>query len=171
MPVVNVATGETPAAHADSWVRLAEGEAPAANAQVIVPFARFKTEHEQLFAKAGAVGVEIGGADQVEELVPWLSRLGLIVLQFGVFKDGRLFTSARLLRERFHFKGDLRAAGDFLPDQAIFMLRSGVSSLEVGEKFSLDTLARVINAYSLRYQRALDAQPVIVDQRLRGNGS
>jgi uncharacterized protein (DUF934 family) len=171
MAVVNLAPGKTPAVQADSWTVLADGEAPKAGAQVIVPFARFKAEADALFAGAGAVGVEIGGADQVEDLEAWAPRLKLIVLKFGVFKDGRLFTSARILRERLGFVGDLRATGDFIPDQAIFLLRSGVTSLEIGENFSLETLARVVKAYSVRYQRALDPQPVIVDQRLKGNGA
>jgi len=171
MAVLNLAPGETPAVRPDAWVRLADDEAPVAGAHVIVPFARFKTEHNALLAKAAAVGVAIGGADAVEDLAPWVAQLQLVLLQFGVFKDGRLFTSARLLRERFGFRGDLRATGDFLPDQAIFLLRSGVTSLEVAETFSVETLARVVRAYSVRYQRALDSQPVIVDQRQQGNGA
>jgi uncharacterized protein (DUF934 family) len=171
MAVVNLILGQTPVAERDTWVRLAEGEIPAVGAKVIVPFARFKADHAALLAGAAAVAVEIGGADRVEDLAPWVPQLPLIVLKFGVFKDGRLFTSARLLRERFGFRGDLRATGDFLPDQAIFLVRSGVNSLEIDEKFSLVTLARVFKAYSVRYQRALDPQPVIVDQRLQGNGA
>lgn len=171
MAVLNLAPGETPVARPDPWVLLADGEAPTVGAHVIVPFARFKVEHNELLAKAAAVGVAIGGADVVEELAPWVARLQLVLLQFGVFKDGRLFTSARLLRERFGFRGDLRATGDFIPDQAVFLLRSGVTSLEVGEAFPVETLARVVRAYSVRYQRALDPQPVIIDQRLQGNGA
>lgn len=171
MAVVSLAVGQTPAVLADSWRSLADGEAPRAGAQVIVPFARFKAEADTLFSAAGGVGVEIGGADRVEDLEKWAPRLKLVVLRFGVFKDGRLFTSARILRERLGFTGDLRATGDFLPDQAIFLLRSGVTSLEIGENFSVETLARVVKAYSVRYQRALDPQPVIVDQRLQGNGA
>ncbi len=171
MAVLSLKVGETPAARPDSWVRLAEGEAASAGRQVIVPFARFKAEADALFASGSDIGVEIGGADAVEDLSAHTSRLKLVQLHFGVFKDGRLFTSARLLRERFGFKGDLRATGEFLPDQVVFLLRSGVSTLEVDEKFPLETLTRVMRAYSVRYQRALDPQPVIVDQRLQGNSA
>jgi uncharacterized protein (DUF934 family) len=170
MAVLSIAAGETPSIRPDSWAPLAEGEVPARGARVIVPFARFLAEADALFATGADLGVEIGGADKVEDLAPWTGKLKLVMLKFGVFKDGRLFTSARLLRERFGFKGDLRVTGDFLPDQVIFLLRSGVSTLEVGEHFSIETLKRVIKAYSVRYQRALDPQPVIVDQRLQGNG-
>jgi uncharacterized protein (DUF934 family) len=171
MPVLSLAPGEAPKAQPDTWLRLADDAQADAGARVIVSFARLKAEGDALFAAASAVGVEIGGADKVEELAAWTARLGIVVLKFGIFKDGRLFTSARLLRERLGFRGDLRATGDFLPDQAIFLLRSGVTSLEVDEKFSVETLARVVRAYSVRYQRALDPQPVILDQRLKGNGS
>jgi uncharacterized protein (DUF934 family) len=171
MAVVNLTFGQAPVVQPDTWIRLADDQVSAVDAKVIVSFGRFKTDNNALLSSAGAVGVEIGGADRVEDLAPWAPQLPLIVLKFGVFKDGRLFTSARLLRERLGFKGELRATGDFLPDQAIFLVRSGVNSLEIDEKFSLETLARVFKAYSVRYQRALDPQPVIVDQRLQGNGA
>ncbi len=171
MRVLSITVGETPSVRPDNWTLLGEGETPTAGKQVVVPFARFKTEADALFATGADIGLEIGGADQVEDIAAWTGKLKLVVLKFGVFKDGRLFTSARLLRERFGFKGDLRAAGDFMPDQVVFLLRSGVTTLEIDEKFSIETLARVMKAYSVRYQRALDPQPVIVDQRLQGNGA
>jgi uncharacterized protein (DUF934 family) len=170
MAVLNLAWGGTAAVSSDPWVTVADGDA-VPKARVIVPIARFKAEAGAILAAAVAVGVEISGADRVEDLAPWTDKLALVVLRFGFFKDGRLFTSARLLRERLKFRGELRATGDFLPDQVLFLLRSGVNTLEVADNFPLETLNRVLKAYSVRYQRALDDQPVIVDQRLKGNGA
>jgi uncharacterized protein (DUF934 family) len=164
MPVLNIAVGSDPAPTNDNWVRLADGAAPNATDRVIVPFARLKGGDNQIFG-AAAVGVEMGGADQVEDLKPWIDRLGIVVLRFATFKDGRLFTSARMLRQRLGFKGDVRAAGDFLPDQTAFLLRTGVSSLEVSDTFPVDAAARSARAYSVRYQHAADSQTVAYDER------
>ena len=164
MPVLKIAIGSEPAPTNDNWVRLPDDAAPNAGDRVIVPFARLKGGDNQIFG-AAAVGVEMGGADQVEELQPWLDRLGIVVLRFATFKDGRLFTSARMLRQRMGFTGDVRAAGDFLPDQTAFLLRTGVSSMEVSDTFSVEAAARSARAYSVRYQPAVDGRPVAYNER------
>ncbi len=164
MPVLNIAVVADPAPTNDNWVRLADDAAPGASDRVIVPFARLKGGDNQIFG-AAAVGVEMGGADQVEDLKPWLDRLGIVVLRFATFKDGRLFTSARMLRQRLGFKGEVRAAGDFLPDQTAFLLRTGVSSLEVSDTFSVEAAARSARAYSVRYQHAVDNRTAAYDER------
>ena len=166
MPVIEITVGKDPAPVNDNWLRLADDAAPKAEDKVIVPFARLKAGDNQIFAAAG-VGVELTGGDAVEDLKPWIDRLGLVVLRFGTFKDGRLFTSARMLRQRLKFTGDIRAAGDFLPDQVVFMLRTGVSSLEVTDTFPLEAAKRSARAYSVRYQHAADTQPVAYDERAR----
>lgn len=166
MRVIEIGIGKEPAPVNDNWVRLADDSAPKAADKVIVPFARLKAGDNQVFG-AASVGVEIGGADAVEDLKPWLDRLGLVVLRFATFKDGRLFTSARMLRQRLKFEGELRAAGDFLPDQVAFLMRTGVTSLEVGESFSLDAARRSAHAYSVRYQHAVDDGPVAYEERVR----
>lgn len=164
MPVLSIAIGSDPAPINDNWVRLADDAAPSATDRVIVPFARLKGGDNQIFT-AAAVGVEMGGADQVEDLKPWIDRLGIVVLRFATFKDGRLFTSARMLRQRLNFKGEVRAAGDFLPDQTAFLLRTGVSSLEVSDTFSVEAAASSARAYSVRYQHAADNRTVAYDER------
>jgi uncharacterized protein (DUF934 family) len=168
MAVISLVPDRDPVPTNDNWVRLADGESPAADGHVIVPFARLKGGDNQVFA-AAAVGVEIGGADPVEELKPWLDRLGVVVLRFATFKDGRLFTAARLLRQRLGYRGDVRAAGDFLPDQTAFLLRSGVTSMEVGDRFPLDAAVRSARAYTVRYQPAVDPRPTAPALRSRGH--
>ena len=166
MPVVSIRLGERPAPKHDAWVRLADDALPTADERIIVSLARLKSGDNGIFG-AAAVGVELDGADAVEDLAPWLSRLSLVALRVATFKDGRLFTSARLLRQRYKFVGEVRAAGDFLPDQAVFLARAGVDTLEVTEDFALDAAANSLKAFSVRYQHSSDALPVAADQRLR----
>ena len=69
--------------------------------------------------------------EPVHTLEPYLWRLSLIALAFPKFHDGRSYSAARLLRERYHFRGELRAVGDVLQDQIPLMRRCGIDSFEV----------------------------------------
>lgn len=146
---------------ADSWAHLVDDQAPAAGSAVIVSFARLKNEHNSLFSAAGKVGVEVSGDVKLEELEPFLPRLGLIVVRMNNMRDGRLFSIGRMLRENYRYGADMRAAGDLIPDQMLFLLRCGFTSFEVKDGFPIDSLKRSVAAYTHWYQRvAASATPV-----------
>jgi phosphoadenosine phosphosulfate reductase len=74
---------------------------------------------------------------------------GPIAISFPSFTDGRGFSLARLLRERYGFKGEIRAVGHLIPDQGQFLLRSGFDTVEIADpdtadvwKFSLERIGR-----------------------------
>ena len=90
------------------------------------------------------------------ELAPYLPHLSLIALEFPVFRDGRAFTQGRLLRERHGFKGEIRATGDVLRDQFLFMVRAGFDAFEVKKASDADAFAKVLRELTLRYQPAAD---------------
>jgi len=150
---------------AEKWTTLADDAPPPKGASVIVSFARLKNEHNSLFSAAGAVGVEVAGDVNLDELEPFLPRLGVIVIRMTAMRDGRLFSVGRLLRERYGYGADLRAAGPFIPDQVLFMLRCGFTSFELDDKFSIDTLKRSVAAYSAWYQRATDRATTVAEMR------
>lgn len=89
-----------------------------------------------------------------------VSELDLIVLSFPAYKDGRAYTQARTLRERFGFAGDIRACGDVLRDQVQFMARCGFSSFELGESANLEGYEQSLGDFSLFYQPAPAGIPV-----------
>ncbi len=150
----------------DGWQRLADDEAVKTGASALVSFQRLKNEHNALFAEAAAVGVEIGGDVTLEELEPFLPRLGLIVVRFAFMRDGRPFSVGRLLRERYGYTRDLRAVGDFIPDQVLFLLRCGFNSFEVGPNFSADALKHGVAAYTVWYQRGVERNQTVAEMRL-----
>lgn len=76
------------------------------------------------------LGVRVEPGEDITPLIPSLDRLSLIALDFPVFNDGRSYSKAQLLRSQ-GFKGELRAVGDVLIDQAALMLRAGFDTLEV----------------------------------------
>lgn len=150
----------------DGWERLADDAAVKAGASVLVSFQRLKNEHNALFAEAGAVGVEIAGDVELEDLEPFLPRLGLVVVRFAFMRDGRPFSIGRLLRERYGYTRDLRAVGDFIPDQVLFLLRCGFNSFEVGANFSAEALKHAVAAYTVWYQRGVERNQTVAEIRL-----
>ena len=81
--------------------------------------------------RAGKTGVIWPNNRDVDDLVPYLDRLAAVALVFPTFRDGRAYSQARLLRERHGYRGELRATGQVLRDQFVFMLRAGFDAFEV----------------------------------------
>ena len=74
-----------------------------------------------MLARAGKLGVIWPNNRDVDDLVPYLDRLAAVALVFPSFRDGRAYSQARLLRERHGYEGELRATGQVLRDQFVFM--------------------------------------------------
>jgi uncharacterized protein (DUF934 family) len=116
----------------DEWIRLASGDAiPSAGAKILVARSALLADADRYLAHGGGLGVEVAAGESVAELEPFLRRLDLIALIFPKFSDGRSYSAARLLRERFGYLGELRAAGDVLADQIPLMRRCGITSFDV----------------------------------------
>ena len=115
----------------DQYVRV-EDDAPLPDGvPVLLTAARFLADARDLVERDAPVGVIWPNDRRVTELAPWIDRLALIALVFPKFKDGRAYSQARLLRERYAFRGELRATGEVLRDQFQFLLRSGFDAFEV----------------------------------------
>jgi uncharacterized protein (DUF934 family) len=111
--------------------------------------------------------VSLGNTDPVEDLAPDVGRLRLIVLDFPKFSDGRAYSQARLLRGRLGYTGELRASGNVLQDQALFMLRCGFDSFDSEQKGFGEALARARGLFSVVYQPAEDDRETAALLRLR----
>jgi uncharacterized protein (DUF934 family) len=129
-----------------------------AGAAVLVTLETLHADDGSLFAGNRIVGVEVNGEIEPDQLADHLTRLSLIIIRFPVFKDGRGFTLARLLRERYGFSGELRAAGDILPDQLQFLLRVGFSTFEFPDTVAPDHIQNALNRFSVWFQAAADSR-------------
>jgi uncharacterized protein (DUF934 family) len=155
----------------DRYLRVLD-DAPVPNdTAVIVPAARFLADAAELGAREAPTGVLWPNNRRVAELAPHLDRLALVALVFPSFKDGRAYSQARLLREQLHFRGELRATGDVLRDQFLFLLRSGFDAFEVKKPADVPAFAGAIARYSIFYQPAGDGQVSALRQRLVGVAS
>jgi len=149
----------------DPWQKL-DDEAPVpADGMVLVSFARWREARAALLARGGPVGVALANTDPVEALASDTARLDLIVLNFPKFSDGRAYSQARLLRERLGYQGELRATGNVLQDQALFMLRCGFDSFESEQKGFGEALARARTLFSVVYQPAEDGHATAAQLR------
>ena len=124
----------------DSWIFVAESASAPPERPIIVSLGRWLAERPMLEARSKPVGVAVeAGADARAHLAD-LAACPLVALAFAKFADGRAFSYARMLRDRFGFRGELRAVGDVLIDEIPLMLRCGFDSFEVTNPPTLDAL-------------------------------
>ena len=132
---------------------------------VIISLARFQTDGEALLGEGRQVGVRVASDGEVEALAYDLPRIAVVALEFPKFRDGRAFTSARLLRERLTYKGEVRAVGEVLRIQAGFMVRCGFDAFEPADGSTVEDWERATQRFRHVYQRAADGRsPVFVER-------
>jgi uncharacterized protein (DUF934 family) len=141
---------------ADPWTLVADGEALPADGPVIVSLARFRAEREVLAARGKPLGVRLKSSELAKEIAADVGSLSLIALEFPSFRDGRAYSTARILRERLGFRGELRAVGDVLRDQFLFMLRCGFDAFEVADEKAVEGWRKAIAEFTVFYQPATD---------------
>jgi uncharacterized protein (DUF934 family) len=89
-----------------------------------------------------------------------------VALVFPNFRDGRAYSQARLLRERYGFRGELRATGEVLRDQFLFLVRAGFDAFEVKKDVDVAAFAAAVARYSVFYQPTADGRPSALRARL-----
>jgi phosphoadenosine phosphosulfate reductase len=114
----------------DAWAR-ADATSTLPDGAVILPKKRWLAERGALGGRDGPLGLLVAAGETVDDFAGDLSRFALIALDFPKFSDGRAFSTARLLREKHGYAGELRAVGNVLADQIPFMRRVGFDTFEV----------------------------------------
>lgn len=115
---------------ADAYTLVGDADALPDGA-IIVSLKRFLAEKEDLAARNTPLGVLLQPADKIELLAGDIPSLPVLALAFPKFGDGRAFSLARIARERYGFKGELRAVGDILFDRVAYMIRCGFDALDI----------------------------------------
>jgi uncharacterized protein (DUF934 family) len=150
----------------DLFVHIAEGAELPGDGAILVPAARFLEDPEAMLKRAGKVGVIWPNNRDLDDLVPYLDRLAAVALVFPTFRDGRAYSQARLLRERHGYDGELRATGQVLRDQFVFMSRAGFDAFEVKKDSDALAFEETIKRYSVFYQPTADGRFTALRQRL-----
>jgi uncharacterized protein (DUF934 family) len=97
-------------------------------------------------------GVTVANTVDIETLAPDLPRIGLVVLHFPKWVDGRAYTQARLLRTRFRYTGSIRATGDVLVDMVPLLARTGFSQAQLRADQKLEAAERALGFFPGHYQ-------------------
>ena len=140
-------------------------DVPLPMGDVIISLTRFQTEGDRLLSEGRAVGVRLKSDEEAEALAYDLPRLSVVALEFPKFRDGRPYSNARILRERYGFTGEVRAVGDVLREQAMFMLRCGFDAFEPADGSGAQQWEAVTRRFRHVYQRAADdREPAFVER-------
>ncbi|HTO80234.1 MAG TPA: DUF934 domain-containing protein [Methylocystis sp.] len=151
----------------DSWRRLADEESLPRGGNCIVSETRLVEAASELPPQA-PLGVLLGNTADPAKLAPYLSRLALVAIAFPAHGDGRGFSLAWLLR-RAGFKGELRASGRLIADQATHALRCGFDTIEIASDIAsrqdeAQWLAAA-SAYGAFYQQGYASRETILEDR------
>ena len=125
---------------ADDWRKVDAGEAAPAAGHVIFTLDWWKQERHVYDGSNVAIGVQIEPGTELSEIAEDLPRLAMVAVSFPKFGDGRGYSLACLLRERYGFKGEIRAVGDVLLDQIQPMQRCGIDSFDISDANTLKAL-------------------------------
>jgi uncharacterized protein (DUF934 family) len=140
----------------DGWELLPAGAPIPASGDVIVPldvWAEWIKNPDP--ARLGQVGVLLR-SDELPQQIVALERAPLVAIEFPKFVDGRGYSSARLLRDRLGYTGELRAVGDVLHDQLFYMSRVGFNSFALKAGKDIEGALSAFNDFSVAYQAAAD---------------
>jgi uncharacterized protein (DUF934 family) len=132
---------------------------------VIISLSRFRREGGPMLDDGRLLGVQLEAEEAVEDLVYDLPRLAVVALNFPKFRNGVHYSSARLLRERYHFAGEIRAVGDVTVEQGQHMVRCGIDAFAPADGTGPEAWTRAANKYRHVYQKgADDREPAFVER-------
>jgi uncharacterized protein (DUF934 family) len=138
----------------DGFLHVPDGNDLPPSGDVIVSLDRYRELRSALQGRK--VGVQLRSDQEPKLVADLLPDLALVAVEFPGFKDGRGYTTARLLRDRFNYKGEIRAVGDVLRDQLYFMERCGFDAFELKPGKDIDGALKAFQEFSVTYQGATD---------------
>lgn len=141
----------------DGNLELPEGPA-------IVPLTWWLEHHDQLGSRDD-IGILFDSSDEPETLGEQCQSVPIIAVNFPMFTDGRGYSIARLLRERYHFPNELRAIGDVLLDQLFYMKRCGFDSFKVRADKDITKARACLATFGDSYQAAFDQKEPLFRRR------
>lgn len=123
---------------------------------ILVSVSQWQEQHDELANHPGALGVWIDSHEEIEGFAESIKQLPVIAINFPKFADGRGFSIARLLRERYDYRGEIRAVGQIIRDQLFLMQRCGFNGFVFGPDVDLEEARKSLQDFSDAYQVAVD---------------
>jgi uncharacterized protein (DUF934 family) len=152
----------------DNWQLLEAGSDGALplGSDVIVPLERWLRERDTLLSRKGEIGVWLETDADPAALAPDLACLKLIAIRFAKSTDGRGYSLARLLRERYGYSGELRATGEVLRDQLYYLSRCGFDAFALRADQNAAQALAAFDDFSEAYQASVERPAPLFRRRL-----
>jgi phosphoadenosine phosphosulfate reductase len=126
----------------NEW-RVLPDDAPVPESEkVVISLKRWRAERAALAARNAPLGLVIAAGDKWDDVVGDLPRFPVIMVTIPKYADGRAFSIARLLRERDHYQGEIRATGTYIIDQVPFMMRVGIDAFETSDPVLINAVEK-----------------------------
>jgi uncharacterized protein (DUF934 family) len=135
----------------DNWLHL-DDDAELVAGNVTVSKARWLSDKDSLVKHDGQLGLRLKNDDSLQEIAADLKYFSLVALNFPAFTDGRSYSLARLLRDRYDYQGEIRAQGDILHDQLFYLTQCGFTSFEMVNENRLVQAIAAFDDFSESYQ-------------------
>jgi uncharacterized protein (DUF934 family) len=152
----------------DDYLAIDDEATPPDTGKIIVSLARWQKDGETLRKLALEVGVRIPNTAEMPAIWPQLKDCNLVALEFPAFGDGRAYSQALLLRQRYRFTGDIRATGAaVVRDQIHNMMRTGINSFLLRSDQDAKACLDAYHDFTLAYQNGADSATQTVLQKRR----
>lgn len=151
----------------DTWILVGDDEKIPVEEPIIISLNRWHIDFKELSKRNAPLGIRLGSDQPPSEIEDDLSAFDVVALDFPEFMDGRAYSYARLLRERYRFGGEIRAVGNVLRDQLDLMHRCGFDSFEVADAKTAEKWLDAITEIDTVYQPTADGSETAMSKRLR----
>ncbi len=139
----------------DNWQHIGDDQG-LVDGNITISVCRLQQNGEELFNHKGKLGVRLVPSDTLDGIADRIAQLDLVELHFPDLADGRLFSLAWLLRNRYQYQGEIRATGNYLPEQVFYLSRVGVNSYLPAKSEDLDVTLTNLKDFSVKYQPSVN---------------
>ena len=98
----------------------------------------------------------LGPADDPAAIAEHLGEIDVVAIDFPQFTDGRGYSIARLLRERYGYMGEIRAVGEVLRDNLFYLSRCGFDSFALSDESTAEEALAHLSTFSDAYQASVE---------------
>lgn len=151
---------------ANDWILVEDDDALPPDGKALISLKRWQEQKAQLEQRNAPLGLSLPNTAAPEELNGDVHRFALITLNFPKFSDGRAYSQARVLREQLGYQGELRATGQVLRDQLLYMHRSGFDAFEIDRPDAEKVFKAALGEMTVFYQPTGDDRATALQQRL-----
>lgn len=123
---------------------------------VLVDLDTLLAHSDQVLAHSGRKGVQLKPDQFAEAIAGIASQLDLVAVEFPAFADGRGYSTAYLLRQRYGYKGELRAVGDIFKDTLFYQKRVGFDAFAIRDDKNAEIALKGLEDFSEVYHASAD---------------